>query len=213
MIFSEDKYLFFKISDEEYGISVHNIKEIIQIVPINAVPQTPEFMRGVISLRDKVIPIVDLKLKLGLHCEDCNYTERACIIVSEIISPEMEGCWIAKNCRSEKCPAYKNDNRRCWLISGTFCRNEIQGTYYHKINACRKCDFFKSANHQKYLVGILADDVFKVSGVQSETFKESPKIVGISSNIVKGMITSEKGMKILLNLDSLLTYNDRRISQ
>ncbi len=204
MIFNEGKYLFFKISAEEYGISVYNVKEIIKIVPINAVPQTPGFVRGVISLRDKVIPVVDLKLKTGIQSED--YTERACIIISEIMSSEMEGCWVVKNCRNEKCPAYKSDNRQCWLITGTYCRNELQGTYYHKIDACRNCDFFKSANNQKYLIGILADYISEVSDVQFKNFEEAPKIgESISSDLVAGMLKSNKRIKFLLNLDNLLS--------
>lgn len=78
----EGKYLTFSIADEEYGVSILKIKEIIGMMPITTVPQTPEFIKGVINLRGKVIPVVDLRLKFGMDAID--YTERTCIIVVEI---------------------------------------------------------------------------------------------------------------------------------
>ncbi|MBW2661824.1 MAG: purine-binding chemotaxis protein CheW, partial [Deltaproteobacteria bacterium] len=59
----EGKYLTFSLSDEEYGIGILKIKEIIGMMPITTVPQTPEFVKGVINLRGKVIPVIDLRLK------------------------------------------------------------------------------------------------------------------------------------------------------
>ena len=78
----EGKYLTFSMADEEYGIGILKIKEIIGIMPVTTVPQTPEFMKGVINLRGKVIPVVDLRLRFGMDAID--YTERTCIIVVEI---------------------------------------------------------------------------------------------------------------------------------
>lgn len=78
----EGKYLTFSLAEEEYGISILKIKEIIGMMPITSVPQTPEFVKGVINLRGKVIPVVDLRLKFGM--ESIDYTERTCIIVVEI---------------------------------------------------------------------------------------------------------------------------------
>ncbi len=77
----EGKYLTFSMADEEYGVSILKIKEIIGMMPITTVPQTPEFIKGVINLRGKVIPVVDLRLKFGMDSID--YTERTCIIVVE----------------------------------------------------------------------------------------------------------------------------------
>ena len=78
----EGKYLTFALAGEEYGISILKIKEIIGMMPITTIPQTPQFVKGVINLRGKVIPVVDLRLRFGM--ERINYTERTCIIVVEI---------------------------------------------------------------------------------------------------------------------------------
>ncbi len=78
----EGKYLTFMLAGEEYGISILKIKEIIGMMPITTVPQTPEFVKGVINLRGKVIPVIDLRLKFGM--ESIDYGERTCIVVVEI---------------------------------------------------------------------------------------------------------------------------------
>jgi len=78
----EGKYLTFNLAGEEYGIGILKVKEIIGMMAITTVPQTPEYMKGVINLRGKVIPVVDLRLKFGM--EAIGYTERTCIIVVEI---------------------------------------------------------------------------------------------------------------------------------
>ncbi len=78
----EGKYLTFSLADEEYGIGILKIKEIIGMMPITTVPQTPAFVKGVINLRGKVIPVIDLRLRFGM--ESIDYTERTCIIVVEI---------------------------------------------------------------------------------------------------------------------------------
>ena len=83
----EGKYLTFTLADEEYGIGILKIKEIIGMMPITTVPQTPEFVKGVINLRGKVIPVIDLRLRFGM--ESIDYTERTCIIVVEI--PGLSG--------------------------------------------------------------------------------------------------------------------------
>lgn len=81
----EGKYLTFSMADEEYGIGILKIKEIIGMMPVTTVPQTPGFVKGVINLRGKVIPVVDLRLRFGMASID--YTERTCIIVVEIAGP------------------------------------------------------------------------------------------------------------------------------
>ncbi|MDM8525062.1 chemotaxis protein CheW [Desulfococcaceae bacterium HSG8] len=78
----DGKYLTFTLADEEYGIGILKIKEIIGMMPVTAVPQTPDFVKGVINLRGKVIPVMDLRLRFGM--ESIDYTERTCIIVVEI---------------------------------------------------------------------------------------------------------------------------------
>ena len=79
----EGKYLTFSLAGEEYGIGILKVKEIIGMMPITHVPQTPDYVKGVVNLRGKVIPVVDLRLKFGI--EPIDYSERTCIIVVEII--------------------------------------------------------------------------------------------------------------------------------
>ena len=76
------KYLTFGLGQEGYGISILKIKEIIGMIPITPLPHTPAYIKGVINLRGKVIPVTDLRLKFGL--ESAAYTERTCIIVVEM---------------------------------------------------------------------------------------------------------------------------------
>ncbi len=78
----EGKYLTFSLAEEEYGIGILKVKEIIGMMNITMVPKTPDYVKGVINLRGKVIPVMDLRLKFGLA--PMEYTERTCIIVVEI---------------------------------------------------------------------------------------------------------------------------------
>lgn len=78
----EGKYLTFSLNGEEYGIGILKVKEIIGVMPVTPVPLAPNFIKGVINLRGKVIPIVDLRLKFGMP--EAQYTDRTCIIVVEI---------------------------------------------------------------------------------------------------------------------------------
>ena len=78
----EGKFLTFSLAGEEYGIGILKVREIIGMMTVTPVPQTPEFVKGVINLRGKVIPVIDLRLRFCL--EATAYTERTCIIVVEI---------------------------------------------------------------------------------------------------------------------------------
>jgi len=78
----EGKYLTFSLSNEEYGLEILKIKEIIGMMDITSVPKTPEFVKGVINLRGKVIPVIDLRLKFGMSAKE--YDARTCIIVVEV---------------------------------------------------------------------------------------------------------------------------------
>lgn len=78
----EGKYLTFSLAGEEYGIGILKVKEIIGIMPITVVPQTPDYIKGVVNLRGKVIPVIDLRLKFSIAAAE--FTERTCIIVVEI---------------------------------------------------------------------------------------------------------------------------------
>ena len=77
-----ERYLTFNLAGEQYGIDIMKIQEIIGLVPITALPTAPAYCRGVINLRDIVIPTIDLRTKLGMDpVED---TERTCIIIVEV---------------------------------------------------------------------------------------------------------------------------------
>ncbi len=82
------KYLTFALGNEEYGVGILKVKEIIGIMDITKVPDMPEYAKGVINLRGRVIPIIDLRLKF--HMEPKEYDTRTCIIVVEIISGDNE---------------------------------------------------------------------------------------------------------------------------
>ena len=76
------KYLTFQLSNEEFGIRVLKVREIMGLQEITAVPQTPSHIKGVINLRGKVVPVIDLRLKFGLTAAE--YTQRTCIIVTQV---------------------------------------------------------------------------------------------------------------------------------
>ncbi len=76
------KYLTFLLANEEFGIRVLKVREIMGLQDITAVPQTPAHIKGVINLRGKVVPVVDLRLKFGVPAAE--YTQRTCIIVTQV---------------------------------------------------------------------------------------------------------------------------------
>jgi purine-binding chemotaxis protein CheW len=78
----EGKYLTFALAQEEYGLEILKVREIIGYMDITAVPQTPSYVKGVINLRGQVIPVVDLRTKFGMPGADV--TDQTCIIVVEI---------------------------------------------------------------------------------------------------------------------------------
>ncbi len=81
------KFLTFFLAGEEYGIEILKVHEIIGIMNITRVPRTPDFVRGVINLRGKVIPVMDLRLKFGMESQE--QTDETCIIVVQVQHVEM----------------------------------------------------------------------------------------------------------------------------
>jgi purine-binding chemotaxis protein CheW len=144
----EGKYLTFSLAHEEYGIGILKIKEIIGMMPITTVPQTPEFVKGVINLRGKVIPVVDLRLRFGIEAMD--YTERTCIIVVEIKGG-----------------------------SGII------------------------------LIGIVVDSVSEVLNIKGEEIEDTPAFgTKLDTAFILGMAKKEGGVKILLDIDQVLSANE-----
>ncbi len=76
------QYLTFRLGGEMYALPILKVQEIIGIMPVTAVPKAPDFVRGVINLRGKVIPVVDLRLKFCMESQED--TERTCIIVVQL---------------------------------------------------------------------------------------------------------------------------------
>jgi len=147
----ESKYLTFALAEEEYGIGILKVKEIIGMMSITSVPQTPPFVKGVINLRGKVIPVVDLRLKFGM--EEMAYTERTCIIVVEIAG---EGR--------------------------------------------------KTVNTQ---MGIVVDAVSEVLNIKAEDVEETPTFgAALNTDFILGMAKMEGGVKILLDIDKVLSRQE-----
>jgi len=142
------KYLTFSLADEEYGIGILKVKEIIGMMPITSVPRTPQFVKGVINLRGKVIPIVDLRAKFGM--ESIPYTERTCIIVVEIDS-----------------------------------------------------------NDATVLIGIVVDAVSEVLNIHGDDIEDTPAFgTHLDTQYIMGMAKMEGGVKILLNIDQVLSSKE-----
>jgi len=76
------RYLSFAMCGGEFGIEILKVREIMGFINVTPVPQTPGYIKGVINLRGKVIPVIDLRLKFGL--QQANYTKETCIIVVDM---------------------------------------------------------------------------------------------------------------------------------
>lgn len=76
------KYLTFQMGKEVYGIEILKVQKIIGMMPVTRVPKTPDFVRGVINLRGKVIPVIELRRKFGMEARED--TERTCIVVVQV---------------------------------------------------------------------------------------------------------------------------------
>ncbi|NWF91502.1 MAG: purine-binding chemotaxis protein CheW [Syntrophaceae bacterium] len=82
------KFLTFLMANEKYGLEILKVREIIGMMDVTSVPTTPAFVRGVINLRGKVIPVIDLRLKFGMEAKE--NTERTCIIVVHLAHLDQE---------------------------------------------------------------------------------------------------------------------------
>ena len=76
------QYVTFSLAEELFGVEVTRAREILSLTPVTKVPQTPDYLLGVINLRGQVVPVVDMRLKLGLPAGE--ETEDTCIIVIEV---------------------------------------------------------------------------------------------------------------------------------
>lgn len=76
------KFLTFTLGDESYGIEIIYVTEIIGIQPITQIPEVPNYVKGIINLRGKIIPVIDVRLKFKKN--EVDYNDRTCIIVVDI---------------------------------------------------------------------------------------------------------------------------------
>ncbi len=81
------KYLTFVLAEENYGIEILKVREIMGLMDITSVPRTPDYVKGVINLRGKVIPVIDLRLKFGMS--EIESSEETCIIVVNVGTVEI----------------------------------------------------------------------------------------------------------------------------
>lgn len=142
------KYLTFSLAEEEYGIGILKVKEIIGMMPVTSVPRTPVFVKGVINLRGKVIPVIDLRSKFDM--ESIPYNDRTCIVVVEI----------------------DNDT-------------------------------------STVLIGIVVDSVSEVLNIREDEIEETPAFGSrLDTEYILGMAKINSGVKILLNIDRVLSTNE-----
>ncbi len=143
------KHLIFSLGKEEFAVPVAKVKEIIGMLEVTPVPHTAEYVRGVINLRGKVVPVIDLRLKLGVPSVE--YDARTCIVV---VQPEMA----------------------------------------------------KSV----FLIGVIVDGVSEVMPVQSSDIEKTETFSHglISSGYVQGVAKIRGKVKILLDLDCVLSQAD-----
>lgn len=140
-----EKYLTFNLGGEQYGVEILKVREIIGIMDITRVPRTPAFVRGVINLRGKVIPVIDLRTKFDL--EKVDDTEQTCIIVVDML--------------------------------------------------------FETSS---LLMGIIVDSVSEVLDIDREDIEETPMFgTTVSTDFIKGIAKTKGGVKILLNIEEVLT--------
>ena len=144
------KYLVFHLGREEFGIRVMKVREIMGVQDITAVPQTPPHVKGVINLRGKVIPVVDLRLKFGLP--ELEYTQRTCIIVVQV-----------------------------------------------------------RGDADSMLMGIVVDGVAEVLNLVADDIEDTPDFgQGVASSYLLGMAKIKDKVKILLDIDQVLTSQELR---
>lgn len=147
----EGKYLTFSLAGEEYGVGILKVKEIIGMMNITSIPQTPGYIKGVINLRGKVIPVVELRLKFGMTA--IAHTDRTCIVVVEIQAD------------------------------------------LHIIH-----------------IGIIVDSVSEVLNVKASEIEETPNFgTRLNTDYILGMAKSVGGVKILLDIDRVLSAEEINI--
>lgn len=148
------KYLTFRLANEEYGLEIIKVQEIIGLMPVTHVPRVPDYVRGVINLRGRIIPTIDLRAKFGL--ERVPDTDKTCIIVVEVVSPKGG----------------------------------------------------------KMSMGIIVDEVAEVLDVAPDEVDQAPEFGStLSMDFILGVGIVKGGVKILLDIDKVLTWEEVKAMQ
>jgi purine-binding chemotaxis protein CheW len=142
------KYLTFNLGDEEYGLEILKVYQIIGLMNITPVPQTPHFVKGVINLRGTIIPVIDIRLKFGMM--EIESTDKTCIIVLEVEN-----------------------------------------------------------NKESVQLGIIVDSVSEVLDISENEIEDAPSFGSdLDSAFILGMAKTKDSVKILLNIDRVMTGYD-----
>jgi purine-binding chemotaxis protein CheW len=142
------KYLTFRLGEEDYGLEILKVQEIIGMQEITGIPRTPDFVKGVINLRGKVIPVVDLRLKFTMA--EAEVSRKTCIIVVQI-----------------------------------------------------------TKETDKVIMGIVVDEVSEVLEIEGKEIEPAPAFgTQVDTNFILGMAKAENSVKILLDLDRVLSTSE-----
>lgn len=79
---NENRFLTFRLEDEEYGLEINYVKEVVGLQKITAIPDVPEYIKGVLNLRGQVIPIMDARARFNLS--EKAYNDRTCVVVIDV---------------------------------------------------------------------------------------------------------------------------------
>ena len=142
------KYLTFRLGDEDFGLEILKVQEIIGMQEITKIPRTPDFVKGVINLRGKVIPVIDLRLKFGMP--EVEVSRKTCIIMVQV-----------------------------------------------------------QQDDSNVIMGIVVDEVSEVLEIDGSAIEPSPAFgTRVETNFILGMAKTEEAVKILLDLDRVLTRQE-----
>lgn len=83
----EEKWLTFWLNGQLFGVSIVNAEQIIGMQPVTEVPESPVYMKGIINLRGNIIPLIDLRLRLGKP--EAEYTDHTCIIINDVLNSQF----------------------------------------------------------------------------------------------------------------------------
>ena len=142
------KYLTFHLGEEGYGLEILKVQEIIGMQDITKIPRAPDYVKGVINLRGKVTPVVDLRLKFGMPEQEV--TRKTCIILTQ-----------------------------------------VQG------------------GESSLIIGIVVDEVSEVMEISEDQIEPAPAFgTHVDTNFILGMAKSDSAVKILLDIDKVLSTDE-----